>query len=145
MDDNVEFSKIWHFAHDPVIGHCLQYCFSCCGHSEKKYYGINCIPFKFRIHSVFLPTLGSPSSQHGTSPGRWRESLQLWSLAASILNNLSRIADKGWSSSLEVGCRANRISVGNLGKRPLGRPHCLCVIRPSNTILSWQNPVHTLT
>jgi hypothetical protein len=36
-----------------------------------------------------------------------RDSLQLWSLAANILNKQPRTNDKGWSSSLEVGRGAN--------------------------------------
>jgi hypothetical protein len=33
--------------------------------------------------------------------------LQIWSVAANILNKQSRTADKGWSSSLSVGRGAN--------------------------------------
>jgi hypothetical protein len=43
------------------------------------------------------------------------ESLQIWRVAANILNKQSRTADKGWSSSLGVG-------VG------LTTPHCTEVI-----------------
>jgi hypothetical protein len=32
------------------------------------------------------------------------DGLQIWRLAANILNKQSRTADKGWSSSLGVGC-----------------------------------------
>jgi hypothetical protein len=38
------------------------------------------------------------------------DAFQLWRAAANILNNQSRTADKGWSSSLEVRCRANNSS-----------------------------------
>jgi len=34
------------------------------------------------------------------------EGLQIWKAAANILNKLSQTADKGWSSSLGVGCGA---------------------------------------
>jgi hypothetical protein len=33
--------------------------------------------------------------------------LQIWRVTANILNKQSRTADKGWSSSLGVGCGAN--------------------------------------
>jgi hypothetical protein len=36
--------------------------------------------------------------------------LQIWRVAANILNKQSRTADKGWSSSLGVGCGANNSS-----------------------------------
>jgi len=35
---------------------------------------------------------------------------QIWRVAASILNKQSRIADKGWSSSLGVGRGTNNLS-----------------------------------
>jgi hypothetical protein len=35
------------------------------------------------------------------------DGLRIWRVAANILNMQSRIADKGWSSSLEVGRWAN--------------------------------------
>jgi hypothetical protein len=35
---------------------------------------------------------------------------QLWTVAANILNRQLQIAGKGWSSSLEVGRRANNSS-----------------------------------
>jgi hypothetical protein len=40
----------------------------------------------------------------------WREGLQIRRAAANILNKQSRTADKGWSSSLEVGRGANNSS-----------------------------------
>jgi hypothetical protein len=39
------------------------------------------------------------------------EQLQKWRVAANILNKQSRTADKGWSSSLGVGCGANNPSL----------------------------------
>jgi hypothetical protein len=33
----------------------------------------------------------------------WRNDLQIWKIAANILNKQSRTADKGWSFSLGVG------------------------------------------
>jgi hypothetical protein len=38
------------------------------------------------------------------------DGLQIWRVAASILNKQSRTADKGWSFSLGVGPRANNSS-----------------------------------
>jgi hypothetical protein len=38
------------------------------------------------------------------------DGLQIWRLAANILNKQSRRAEKGWSSSLEEGRRANNSS-----------------------------------
>jgi hypothetical protein len=39
------------------------------------------------------------------------EGLQIWREAANILNKQSQTADKGWSSSLEVGSGANNPSL----------------------------------
>jgi hypothetical protein len=39
-----------------------------------------------------------------------RDSLQIWRVAANILNKQSRTADKGWFSSLGVGLEANNCS-----------------------------------
>ena len=53
----------------------------------------------------------SLSPRHGASSGcGWRNDLQLWRVAANILNKQSRTADKGWSSSLGVGRGANNSS-----------------------------------
>jgi hypothetical protein len=38
------------------------------------------------------------------------DGLQIWMVAANILNKQSRAADKGWSSSLGVGRGANNFS-----------------------------------
>jgi hypothetical protein len=38
------------------------------------------------------------------------ETIQIWRVAATILNKQSRTADKGWSSSLVVGRGANNSS-----------------------------------
>jgi hypothetical protein len=47
---------------------------------------------------------GSLSSQHGeSSVCGWREGLQIWRVAANILNKLPRTAGKGWSTSLGMG------------------------------------------
>jgi hypothetical protein len=35
------------------------------------------------------------------------DEIQMWRVDANILNRQSRTAEKGWSSSLGVGCRAN--------------------------------------
>jgi hypothetical protein len=43
----------------------------------------------------------SLSPRHGASSGcEWRNGLQMWRVAANILNKQVRRADKGWSSSL---------------------------------------------
>jgi hypothetical protein len=39
-----------------------------------------------------------------------RDALQLWKVAANILNKQSRTADKGWYSTLGVGRGANNSS-----------------------------------
>jgi hypothetical protein len=55
---------------------------------------------------------GSLPPQHGTSSGcEWRNGLQLWKVAANILNKQPRTDNKGWSSSLGVGCGANNTSL----------------------------------
>jgi hypothetical protein len=54
---------------------------------------------------------GSLSPRHGASSGcGWRNGLQIWKVAANILNKQSRTADKGWSSSFRVGQGANNPS-----------------------------------
>jgi hypothetical protein len=46
------------------------------------------------------------SPQHGASSGcGWRNGLQLWRVAANVLNKQPRTNDKGWSSSWGVGLR----------------------------------------
>jgi hypothetical protein len=56
--------------------------------------------------------VGPLSLRHGMSSGcRWREVLQIWGVAANILNKQSWTADKGWSSTLGVGHGANNPSV----------------------------------
>jgi hypothetical protein len=46
----------------------------------------------------------SLSLQLGKSSGcGWRNGLQLWRVAANIVNKQPRTNDMGWSSSLEVG------------------------------------------
>jgi hypothetical protein len=58
-----------------------------------------------------LVRAGSLSPQHGGSSGcGWRNGLQLWGLAANILNKQLRTNDKGWSSSLGVGRGVNNPS-----------------------------------
>jgi hypothetical protein len=52
---------------------------------------------------------GSLSSQHCVSSGcGWRNSLQVWKVAANVLNKQSWGADKGWSSSLGIWQGANK-------------------------------------
>jgi hypothetical protein len=53
----------------------------------------------------------SLSPQHGASSGCGRRNgLQLWSVAANILNKQPRSNDKGWFSSLRVGRGTNNPS-----------------------------------
>jgi hypothetical protein len=67
---------------------------------------------KFSFALWLCPMIsGSLSPWHGASSGcGWRNGLQLWRVAANILNKQSRTADKGWSSSLGVGRGANNYS-----------------------------------
>jgi hypothetical protein len=64
--------------------------------------------------NFILPYLlggGSLSPQHGASSGcGWRNGLQLWRLAADILNKQSWTDNKGWPSSLGVGRGVNNPS-----------------------------------
>jgi hypothetical protein len=54
---------------------------------------------------------GSLSPQHGTSSGcGWRNGLQLWRVAANILNKQQQTNDKEWSTSLGVGRGVNNSS-----------------------------------
>jgi hypothetical protein len=39
------------------------------------------------------------------------DGLQIWRVAANILNKKSQTADRVWFSSLEVGCGANNSSL----------------------------------
>jgi hypothetical protein len=61
--------------------------------------------------SVQLPCwMGSLSPQHGASSGcGWRNGLQLWRVAANILNKQPRKHDNGWFYSLGVGHGANNL------------------------------------
>jgi hypothetical protein len=61
---------------------------------------------------LILAMLGeSMSPQHGASTAcRWKNGLQLWRVAANILNKQERTNDKGWSSILGVGHGANKPS-----------------------------------
>jgi hypothetical protein len=52
------------------------------------------------------------SPWHGMNSGcRWRDGLQIWKVAANILNKQLWRAEKGWSSSLGVGRGANNPSL----------------------------------
>jgi hypothetical protein len=46
------------------------------------------------------------------------DGLQIWKLAANILNKQSQTSDKGWSSSLGVGRGSNKSLVTNCHKVP---------------------------
>jgi hypothetical protein len=48
-----------------------------------------------------------PYFEKNESGGDGGDGLQIWRVAANILNKQSRTADKGWSSSLGVGRGAN--------------------------------------
>jgi hypothetical protein len=61
-----------------------------------------------------------------------RDSLQIWSVAANVLNKHSKTTDKGWSPSLEVGWGANSSSSLNItmlrhDAQGLGLWQILCV------------------
>jgi hypothetical protein len=67
---------------------------------------------------VFLsPRLGKPRPQFADGG----DGLQIWNVGAKIMNKQSRLADKGWYCSLEVG----RIS--NIKKNSLLRNMKKCV------------------
>jgi hypothetical protein len=72
-------------------------------------------PFSFylvHLRSKCHPPYNNLSQRHGTSSGcGWRKGLQIWTVAANTLNKQPRIADKGWSSSLQVGRAANNSSL----------------------------------
>jgi hypothetical protein len=53
-------------------------------------------------------SLGSSMARPQVADGG--NTLQVWRVAANILNKQSRTADKGWSSSLGVGRGANNSS-----------------------------------
>jgi hypothetical protein len=56
---------------------------------------------KFNMQSMLGRSL---SPQHGASSScGWWDGLQLWRVAANILNNQPETNDKGWFSSLGVG------------------------------------------
>jgi hypothetical protein len=57
--------------------------------------------------------LGGPPCHYSMERPRvadGKDGLQLWRIAANILNKQPRINDKGWSSSLRVGRGANNPS-----------------------------------
>jgi hypothetical protein len=55
--------------------------------------------------------VGPLSPQHGAPSVRgWKDGLQLWRVAANTLNKQTQTNDKGQSSSLVVGRRANNLS-----------------------------------
>jgi hypothetical protein len=59
----------------------------------------------------YLIVILSLSQGHGESSGcGWRNGLQIWRVAANILNKQSWTAEKGWSSRLVVGEGANNSS-----------------------------------
>ena len=64
------------------------------------------------LRSKCHPQYHNLSQRHGTSSGcGWRKGLRIWTVAANTLNKQPRIADKGWSSSLQVGRAANNSSL----------------------------------
>jgi hypothetical protein len=55
---------------------------------------------------------GSLSPRHGSSSGcGWRNGIELWKVAANILNKQPKTNDKEWSSSLGVGHGAKKPSL----------------------------------
>ena len=65
----------------------------------------------FTLFDSKLKTNGPLSPQHGASSDcGWRDALQIWGVAADIVNKQSRAASKGWSSILRVGRGVNNSS-----------------------------------
>jgi hypothetical protein len=62
----------------------------------------------FFFHVMWVPCHHGVARAQVADEG---DSLQIWRLAAKILNKQSRTADKGWFSSLKVGCGANNSSL----------------------------------
>jgi hypothetical protein len=60
--------------------------------------------FNFNVHVKWVPCHHSMARPQVADGG---DSLQIWRVAAKILNKQSRTADRGWSSSLGVGRGAN--------------------------------------
>jgi hypothetical protein len=60
---------------------------------------------KFNV--TLVPCHQGTARRQGANEG---QGLQIWRVAADILNRQSRTADKGWSSSMGVGWRANKSS-----------------------------------
>jgi hypothetical protein len=83
------------------------------------------------------------SPQHGASSGcGWRNGLQLWRLAANILNEQPWTNDKGWSSSLGVGRGGNNHSQKKINvvwkfKKSLGPGWILWINDPRYGIWIW--------
>jgi len=65
----------------------------------------------FTLFDSKLKTHWSLSRQHDASSHcGWRDALQIWRVAVSIVNKQSRAASKGWSSILPVGRGVNNSS-----------------------------------
>jgi hypothetical protein len=63
--------------------------------------------YYYFIHVKWVPC------HHGMARPRVADGgvgLQIWSVAANMLNKQSRTADKGWFSSLGIGCAASNSS-----------------------------------
>jgi hypothetical protein len=74
-------------------------------HPKMKVLSINLILRSHRVRCV--------PCHHGMTRSQvadGRDDLQIWRVAANILNKQSRPADKGWSSSGGVGREANNSS-----------------------------------
>ena len=74
---------------------------------------LNLINFIFKVTVCVSPLINwSLSPRNSAFLGcAWRNGLQIWRVAANILNKQSRTADKGWYSSLGVGRSANNCSL----------------------------------
>jgi hypothetical protein len=67
----------------------------------------------FNIYTVYINHVRWAPCHHGIPRPRvadGADALQVWRVAANILNKESRTADKWWSSSLRVGRGANNSS-----------------------------------
>jgi hypothetical protein len=80
--------------------------------SQKKTFFIVTIVNSSKLKCFWSILGGSPChhSMAGPRVADGRDDLQLWRLAANILNKQPRTNDKGWSSSLRVGRGPNNPS-----------------------------------
>jgi hypothetical protein len=78
----------------------------CCVNSDGCFHEASCfcISSKFHLHVKWFPCHHGMARPQVADRG---DGLQIWRVAANILNKGSRTADSRWSSSLGVGRWAN--------------------------------------